>query len=156
MTEVSITRVANCLNPFQERGAVEAIGYDASRDWLCERRPSGAGLKLLRGIEENSVTTQTGIDPGLKKAAHLRTEWTLSSSPSCDFVLFGAQLLAPFSVRLHHLASWGGISILGEVQNVGPFRGEIFGLHNSDASIQGASAPFLRTVIRPEEVHGTS
>ena len=122
MPEMSVAGIADGFDPFQKCRPVKAICDCIDDHRLGKRRPPGAGLEFLRRIEEDGFAAEAGIDPRLKQPAHLRTEGALSARFTSHVIFLRAQLPAPLSVRLDDLAVRGGIAILGEIEDVGPFQ----------------------------------
>src|SRR5215813_4241534 len=106
---MGVTGVADGLNPLQEGWSVKVIRNYVGSHGLGERWPAGAGLEFLRGVEQNRVAAEAGIDSRFKQAAHLRAEGALGAGLTCDMVLLRAELLPPFGVRLNDFVVRGEV-----------------------------------------------
>lgn len=122
VAKVRVADIADSFDALQKGGAVKAIRDYVGRDRLCERRPPSTGFKLFGGVEKNRVAAQTGINPRLEQAAHLRTERALRPGPAGHAILLGTQLLAPFGVRFLNPVIRSRITVFGKSQYVGPFQ----------------------------------
>jgi hypothetical protein len=123
--DVPKMRTAGVANSFDAGCAVagvEVIGDGIHGDRLSEGRPAGAGIEFLRGIEQNGIAAQAGIDSGLQEAAHGRTEGALGACLASNQILVSAELPAPFGIGLYDFMIGRGVAIFGKEENVIPLE----------------------------------
>jgi hypothetical protein len=120
--EMRIAGVANSFDAGCAVAGIEVIRDGIHGDRLSEGRPAGARVKFFRGVEQNGIAAQAGIDSGLEEAAHGRAEGALGACLASDHILFSAELPAPFGIGLYDLMIGRGIAIFGKEENVIPLE----------------------------------
>ena len=128
MPQVSVAGIADGFDPLHPGGSVEVVGDGSRIKRLCEGGPSGVGLELFVGIEEECGAACTGVETGLKEAAHLGAEGALGAGLAGDVVFLVGQDLPPFGVGFYYFLRGLGVAVFGEVENVRPFEHPLHGI----------------------------
>ena len=115
---MGIAGIAKRFDPLQKRRTVEPISDNLLLEGIGERWPASIGLELLRGIEQDRVAAQAGIDCRLKDAAHFRAEGALRPGLPGDVVFLLSELSAPLAVLFDNPAVGHRVAVLCEIEDI--------------------------------------
>jgi hypothetical protein len=137
--QMGVAGIAGGFHAFQESRSVKAICNRVGSQRLCKGRPASTRLEFFGRVEENGLAAETGVDAGLEQAAHLRTERMFGTCLTCDAILLGRQLAAPFFTGFGDLPIGGRVAVFREIQYVGPCQRHALRLMPGKAGVEACN-----------------